>query len=91
MVSSSKILSSDIAKKIVEKAGEIIKSGKAPTKAEDLLNTKKKDIIIGGEKKATVTADGETETVLKLSKAGLKKKVPDIAEEVFKLMLQLKD
>ena len=82
MVSSSKILSSDIAKKIVEKAGEIIKSGKAPTKAEDLLNTKKKDIIIGGEKKATVTADGETETVLKLSKAGLKKKVPDIAEEV---------
>jgi hypothetical protein len=66
----------------VNKAGEIIKSGITPKKAEDLLKTKKKDIIIGGEKKATVTADGETETVLKLSKKGLKKNVPDVAQDV---------
>lgn len=66
----------------VNKAGEIIKSGIKPKKAEDLLNTKKKDIIIGGEKKATIAADGETETVLKLSKKGLKKNVPDVAQDV---------
>ena len=36
----------------VNKAGEIIKSGIKPKKAEDLLKTKKKDIIIDGEKKA---------------------------------------
>ena len=66
----------------VNKAGQIIKSGKKPTKAEDLLTTPKKEIKIGGEKKATVTADGETETVLKVSRAGLKKKVPVVTEEI---------
>ena len=66
----------------IEQAGKIIKGGKPTKKAEDLLTTPKKEVKIGPDKKVAVTADGETETVLKVSKAGLKKKVPDIAEEI---------
>jgi len=67
---------------VVNKAGEIIKSGIKPKKAEDLLKTKKKDIIIDGEKKATVTADGKTETVIKVKKKDFKKELPDVAQDV---------
>ena len=66
----------------VNKAGEIIKSGIKPTKAEDLLKKKKKDLKIDGEKKATITADGETETVIKVSKKKFKKNVPDVSQDV---------
>ena len=75
-------ITKDFVVAAVEQAGKIIKSGKPTKKAEDLLTTPKKEVKIGPDKKVAVTADGETETVLKVSKAGLKKKIPDVAEEV---------
>ena len=80
-------ITKDFVVAAVEQAGKIIKSGKTPTKAEDLLQgvgQKKYKVRIGPEKKVYVTDDGidNKDTVLKISKAGLKKKIPDVAEEV---------
>ena len=75
-------ITKDFVVAAVEQAGKIIKGGKPTKKAEDLLITPKTEVKIGGEKKGNITTNQDTQTVLKVSKAGFKKNVPDVAEEI---------
>ena len=72
----AKILSSDIAKEIVTKAGDLIigKDKIKLKKAEDLLSKEKKKIKVDNQK-VNVTKDGQTESVVKVD---TKVKKPDV-------------
>ena len=83
----AKILSSDIAKEIVTKAGDLIigKDKIKLKKAEDLLSKEKKKIKVDNQK-VNVTKDGQTESVVKVDtkvkkldvKVDTKVKKPDV-------------
>jgi len=83
MVSYSKIIKSDTAKEVVEKAGELIKKKELNPlkKAEDLIIKDKKKIKVG-KKEVNVAKDGETETVVNIEKKDFKTKKPKQIDEV---------
>jgi len=83
MANVAKIIKSDIAKEVVEKAGELIKGKDLNPlkKAEDLIIKDKKKIKVG-KKEVNVAKDGETETVVNIEKKDFKVKKPKDIDEV---------
>jgi len=75
----AKILSSDIAKKVVTEAGDLIKNKEKVKlkKAEDFIKTPKKKIKVG-DQDVRVTEDGVSESVVTIDKKSLKVKKPDV-------------